>query len=175
MTVGTGLTDANGEYSINNPNGDALRIEFTGLPTGYNNTSDTNVFVDGSSSTVNFGMLRDNHYVNSSSTPRLFTTCFVFGSYDQSGESALVSVLHTDQGQAPVGKQTEVTLNEVGTVYGLAHSKQTQDIFIGAFQRRNTDVGPDGNDAIYRVDDNGNVNTLAVSYTHLTLPTILLV
>ncbi len=161
VEVATTTTDANGEYSFSNPTGEPLRIEFSNLPDGYNNTSDTQTFVDGSGNpTVNLGLLADNHYVDSNSSPRLLTTCFVLGGYDQSGEAALVSVLHTNSGADPADKTTEVTLEKVGAVYGLAHSRQTQDIFLGAFQKRHSDVGADGNDAIYRVDSNGNVNTL---------------
>ena len=161
IEVGTATSDANGTYTISNPNGDALRIEFSNLPDGYNSTSDTSVFVDGSNSTVDLGVLQDNQYVDSNSTPRLFTTCFVRGdTANLENEPALVSVLHTNEGQTPGNKQTEVTYDQVGTVYGLAYSKQTQNIFLGSFQRRTSDVGPDGNDAIYRLDDNGNVNTL---------------
>ena len=159
--VATDITDVNGEYSLSNPTGEPLRIEFSNLTDGYNNTSDIQTFVDGSGNpTVNFGLLADNQYVDSNSSPRLLTTCFVLGGYDQSGEAALVSVLHTNSGTDPADKTTEVTLEKVGAVYGLAHSRQTQDIFLGAFQKRHSDVGADGNDAIYRVSGNGNVNTL---------------
>ena len=158
--VGTATSDGNGAYTISNPNGDPLRIEFSNLPDGYNNTSDTSVFVDGSNSDVDLGVLQDNQYVDSNSAPRLLTTCFIIGGYDQAGEAALVSVLHTDSGQDPANKQTEVTYNQIGTTYGIAYDSATEDIFLGAFQRRHSDAGPDGNDAIYRVANDGTVNTL---------------
>ena len=55
-------------------------------------------FVDGTSDvTANLGIIDD--YVDSSTTPALITACYAIGSYFNNSDTAVVSVLHTDQGQ----------------------------------------------------------------------------
>jgi len=167
----TATTDASGNYSldINQP----ARIEFTDIPDGYNVSSQGNAasdtvgdvfFVDGSTNvTANLGIIDD--YVDSSETPRLITSCYVFGSFSGSNAAGVVSVLHTDQGRTPDNKLEEVTFGDIGSTYGLAYNQESGGLFVGAFQKRHSDVGPSGNGAIYQISnvDNTVANDNGVS------------
>jgi hypothetical protein len=180
-TSGSTTTDTNGLYSIDT-NNLAVRVNFSGLPTGYFDSkvaSSSNgvsqvFFKDAAGGEANLGLLDPDRYTTTS-TPTLITSCFQLGAYSGSSATALVSVLHTAN-TVPTGtttlpltnsgKYADATIGEVGSVYGLAYHKETGDLFAGAFQKRFSDVGVDGNGAIYRIanlDDtltgNDNVTT----------------
>ena len=167
--VATSTTDASGAYTLNNPLGEPLRVEFTDLPEGFSasavsggdaNAVETVFFTDGTSDqTANLGLLEENRYVDSSVSPTLIVPCYVYTPVATGDEAAIVAVLHSEAGfvENVTEKTTIATIDQVGAVYGLAQNKETQDIFVGAFQKRLSDIGPEGNDAIYRIKNDGTV------------------
>ncbi|VEP17876.1 hypothetical protein H1P_6510002 [Hyella patelloides LEGE 07179] len=170
-STATTTTDSNGDYTLDNPSDLAARVEFTNVPQSYEATAlssaeSTTVssvfFVDdgtGTDTTANLGLFNPNFYIADGLDPTLITTCFVLGSFFNSTETAIVSVLHSASGNTPT-KSAHATIGEVGAVNGLAYSEETEDLFLGAFQKRFADIGPQGNATIYRVDGTtGNVST----------------
>ena len=167
--VATSTTDASGAYTLDNPLGEPLRVEFTDLPEGFSasavsggdaNAVETVFFTDGTSDqTANLGLLEENRYVDSSVSPTLIVPCYVYTPVATGDEAAIVAVLHSEAGfvENVTEKTTIATIDQVGAVYGLAQNKETQDIFVGAFQKRLSDIGPEGNDAIYRIKNDGTV------------------
>ena len=166
--VATSTTDASGAYTLDNPLGESLRVEFTDLPEGFSasavsggdaNAVETVFFTDGASQTANLGLIEENRYVDSSVSPTLIVPCYVYTPVATGDEAAIVTVLHSEAGfvEDVTEKTTIATIDQVGAVYGLAQNKETQDIFVGAYQKRLSDVGPEGNDAIYRIKNDGTV------------------
>ena len=174
--VASTTTDVAGAYSFttNTPNTTVpLRVEFSNLPQGYveGKSSKSVFFVDGiANTTQNLGLLDPDRYING--VPRLITPCYVLGSSTGSTQPAIISVLHTDSGQAPASERIDTTIGKVGSVNGLAYQKQTGDLFAGAFQKRFSDVlGTDGNGKIYRVanlNDADNNNNTVTTFINLS-------
>ncbi len=165
--VASATTNSSGQYSFTVTKNTPVRVEFSNLPSGYveGKSSKSVFFVDGTSNvTQNLGLLDPNRYING--VPRLITPCYVLGSSTGSTQPAIISVLHTDSGQAPASERIDTTIGKVGSVNGLAYQKQTGDLFAGAFQKRFSDVlGTDGNGKIYRIANlnDANVTTKPVS------------
>ncbi len=162
--VGTTISAASGTYSFTGltlP----LRIEFSGFatgdytgPAGSNNSSSIQ-FYSAANSTANFGVNYPSDYTqpnplviypqvtsgnltgNAAAFPAIFTSGYSGTGYDKYiGQSGYV---------AP----TTITDHQtVGSLWGMAYSRQTQKAFTSAVFRRQAVLGPLGIGGIYQVD-----------------------
>ena len=160
VVVDTAVTSGGGNYSLNNPSNGALRLEFNDFPADFgastaDSTADANTvssvaFLEASTGnvTANLGLHR------AIDGAEFVTTCYVFGGLDGNSEAA---VLHFEAADGVT--ETIATIAQVGTTNGLAVHEASGDIFSAAFQKRHSDIGPEGNGAIYRIDAAGNVST----------------
>lgn len=161
---GTAITDAGGSYTIANVTTEAVRLEFIGFdrqqsvttaqsPPASATTFSSLAFLDAGTSnlTADLAMYRP-------TTQALYvTTCFVY-----SGQSTLDPTLepavYTFNADGSV-RGILATISQVGATNGLAFHAASGDRFVGAFQKRHSDIGPDGNSAIYRISSTGVVST----------------
>ena len=178
-------TNADGEYTLNQlPNGtdpaSEVRIEFTGLPSflryGPDGTDSYTsvVFVTCGNNQGNIDLAVANPGQHCVPDPDLVTTCFILGDQQTGpnvGDSVVRSIAYSagsrDVTSLPVGGRFDgpnVTLadtTEVGAAFGVAWRRQTETLYVSAFLKRHTGLGPDGPGAIYAIDvANGGAPTL---------------
>ncbi len=161
--VGSTSTDFLGFYTVTGVPDDDLRLEFYNInvdttvstaqaPPADSDTVSSVAFLPASATdaVANLALYKPRD------DAQLVTTCFVYSDTGTGllGEAAIISF--NADGSV---KETLATYGDVGTTYGVAHNTENEDIFVGAFHRRHTIIGPDGNDAIYRVDSSGNIST----------------
>jgi hypothetical protein len=161
-----------GEYTLNIPNDDPVRVEFVTLPDDTQSGasgpgSGTSVqFVTGAATDVNFAVSAPGDYCQNN--PELVTSCYVYG--DQtSGDAAFISFPYesgtTSQTSAagvdsPTSHALAILDNQIGATWGAGYQRQTRSIFLGAFTKRHVGYGPGGIGAIYRIDRaSGDVET----------------
>ncbi|NJK39212.1 MAG: tandem-95 repeat protein [Oscillatoriales cyanobacterium RM2_1_1] len=170
------ITDVDGNYTLTVPDNTSVRLEFVNVPEQFSNGNLSGASADVISNvtfieagttdlTANLSLYRPSDYLDTTTVPRLVTTCFVFSSDPNAvNQPAIVDFVYTvnqdistngtgfpNPDPAPT-KRTLATIGNVGATYGLAFHNEADDLFAGAFQRRHTDIGPEGNDAIYRLD-----------------------
>lgn len=160
--LGTAITVGGGSYSMAVLDQD-IRLEFTNVPTDMNGTTIDSATADPTTvssiafigatgdTTANLALYRPVDSV------LLGTTCVIYPGIagTEGGDDAAVIILNPDGSI----KEVRATIDQVGTTNGLAHNTLTDDLFAASFQKRHTDLGPDGNSAIYRIDDASNVST----------------
>ena len=180
-------TGADGGYTLFTPENTPLRIEYDNIPEGFVNgsiagtNSVSNVFfIDGQSdTTANFGIVRPSEITAGNGTGiDLVTVCYVEG-IGTSGASAIVIHNYNDAGRDPYTPL--VNYQQIGSVNGLAHHRESNTLFAGSFYKRHTallgtiDYINDGNansfsndtngaaytSIIYSIDDSGNVTEFA--------------
>ncbi|MFG2146320.1 collagen binding domain-containing protein [Streptomyces sp. NPDC048696] len=83
--------------------------------------------------------------------PTLATPCFHQGAPGQVGTKALVSWPYDRTGDSPAPTD-ETTFEQIGATYGLAHKRDTDQLFVGALTKRLMPYGPAGPGGIYVVD-----------------------
>lgn len=155
-------TDANGEYSIDTASAPSLppgpyRVEFTGLPTGYNpsavgtnNGSTVQYVPDGSSANVDLGIISNPDYCQN--TPDLYVPLANFGDQDLLTEAALVRFPYTagtfftdpdplatsysDSNYAQPNQEVVHTGQQIGTVWGITYQRSTGRIFAASYFKR---------------------------------------
>ncbi len=94
-------------------------------------------------------------------TPLMATPCYVFGGYHGSTDDAFVSlpinpILPPGQNSVTPNQVTHLATHaEVGATYGTAYSPQTNTIYVSAFIKRHSGLGPHGTGAIYKIDPLG--------------------
>ncbi|WP_428655547.1 SdrD B-like domain-containing protein [Runella sp.] len=161
-------TAPDGTYTLANaPTSDTLRIEFKDFLVGdyegpFNPTgSNTSVqFVAGNSTGVDLGINYPNHYCDTEN-PQTVTACF-----------AAVNAATTPLNDLPVlvGLPFEVTeptkvvsyhafVKDVGSVWGIAHKRETAQIFTSAFTKRHVGFTQHGPGAIFITDLISNTTT----------------
>jgi len=99
--------------------------------------------------------------------PFLIIPCYVEGDYNGSiaSEPSIIKVRASAEGHDFLGANHTAEYeadaiadyNSIGTVYGLAWQPNHKVYYAGAFHKRYTSFGPQGPDAIYQLDLNGNV------------------
>lgn len=149
----TAMTSATGTYSIAT-SGVPVRVEFSNLPTSNyfgvhgtgNNTSVQ--FVPGASSNVNLGIQLPADYCEAN--PLLTTPCYVSGDPLSSGSlfAADPSIVSLDYNHASP-KTSLLTASQVGSVWGIAYNKMTDKLYLAAYLRRHSGLGPGGLGTIY--------------------------
>lgn len=161
---GTAITDVAGSYTIANVTTEAVRLEFIGFdrqqsvttaqaPPASATTFSSLAFLDAGTA----GLTADLALYRPTTQAMYVTTCFVY-----SGQSTLDPTLepavYTFNADGSV-RGTLATVSQVGATNGLALHAASGDHFVGAFQKRHSDIGPDGNSAIYRISSTGVVST----------------
>jgi len=159
--------------------GENVRIEFTipssfecslsdiaDFPGGGGNAYGSSVqFITGRPSGINFGINYPGQWAPDPN-PLVMLPCYAFGNPNLPGSTAtnapaFVSFNFTtsgvpqpfDGGQAGVPPPNMLaTIGEVGSLYGVAFSKQAQKVFTSAVLRRHAALGPLGSGGIYLVD-----------------------
>ncbi|MFM2338331.1 MAG: hypothetical protein RL115_1524, partial [Bacteroidota bacterium] len=171
-------SDENGDYSIPNagstyngtpgsntgfvPTGTPVRLEFV-IPSNSCgvSTADFPSFFDGgssvrfltagpSTSNINFGINNPEEFT-SSTNPRVFVPRFIQGNPTGGGnagtDSWFLGFPYNNTGTT-TPTQTVNGIN-LGSVWGVAYSKQAQKIFTSAFVKRHVGLGPLGTGGIY--------------------------
>ena len=158
------VTDPDGTYVLNVPNGTNVRVEFTNYPAGYfsgpfGSDSGTNVtFVQSPTCNVDLGLVIPSQVCPTN--PQLATNCYVSGEQLAQQLPVLVSFPYTAGGTTllPNGALPppvdEAESDQIGTTWGLAHQRQSNSLFAAAFMKRHTGFGPGGTGAIYRINRN---------------------
>jgi hypothetical protein len=165
--AGTATTDDQGNYSINAAGTGPYRVEFTSIPAGFRpgpfgtNSKSTVQFVsDAVASDVSLGLVLPRDYCQDN--PTLVTGCYVGGN-QSTVDPVVISFPYsagTDRktGGAPFSDfdspdhGPEARSNQVGTTWGLAYARSTQQLYVSAFMKKHAGFGPGGTGAIYKVD-----------------------
>ena len=180
------LTDADGAYEVDlgvaadaDLGAGPYRVEFSGWPMhleegplGIDSGSSIQ-FVDADATNVSLGLAAPSDYCHDN--PDVSSTCFVYaGIGDSASWAAVVSVdwdttdnnstnnpngptdwMRDAAGEA-TGETVLATIGQVGAVWGEAWDRHTGAIYVGAFVKRHTALGPTGNPTtIYRIDTAG--------------------
>gem|GEM_PF-5986036 len=142
--VGTATTGADGTYTLNINTDDPVRVEFT-LPSGFVSTSLTGVGNDtvsdiafaSATATMDLGIHRP-HEVTSgdASSIQLITVCYVEGV--GSGSGIIIHGYNDFHNQAQNAYTQKATVQEVGTVNGLAYHRESETLFAGSFYKRHS-------------------------------------
>ncbi|KAF2070397.1 hypothetical protein CYY_008283 [Polysphondylium violaceum] len=162
-------TDSGGKWSINGlPSGFPFRVEYV-LPDEFTSTGSTPVkFVVGGNNNLKLGLAYKNVTGDGSGLnfPRAFaTSCFVKGPYNGANraEPTLVSFTKDAIGkgyQSPGNSYMTklATHKDIGSVHGVAYDPFTDTIFASAYHKTNSDFGPEGSCAIYKINK-GQIST----------------
>ena len=179
-----------GSYTLTVPDNTPLRIEFGNLPEGFVSSSIAGgdsvsdlLFLDGTNNdniTANFGIIRPSDITTGNATDiDLVTVCYVVG-IGGASDSGVVIHNYNDAGSptstpigntAPYATYTNIAnFQQVGTVNGLAHHRESDTLFAGSFYKRHSallgtiDFTNDGNANAITNDANGAAYT-SVIYT----------
>lgn len=161
---GTALTNSTGDYVMAGVTSEAVRLEFIGLSLSQSTTTAQSppaaagsvsslAFLDAGTTAVTANLA----IYQPTAQAQFVTTCFVY-----SGQSTLdptvepaVLVFNADG----TAKTALATIAQVGSTNGLAVHSFSGDQFVAAFHKRHSDIGPDGNSAVYRISAAGVVST----------------
>lgn len=171
---GNATSSSSGAYSISATGTGPYRVEFT-IPSSLSyfqpgarstdsvnggtssNSGSTVQFVpDGSTSNVNLALIDPSDY--SVANPKLITTAQ--DSVNPSGHTSLTNDFALLSVDYTVTNSTDATplvaVSDIGSTWGLAHKRTTNTVYIGAFLKRHTGLGPHGLDGVYVFDANAN-------------------
>ena len=168
----TDTTAADGTYTVDAVDPGPYRVEFTGAPSGLlagtaAGTSGAAVqfLPDGNSTGIDVAYLNLPTF-SPTATPDVVTTCFADGpSGGVNGvDIALIGFpyaatghLFDDNAKAATNPSYRMAaIQDIGAAYGLAFQKTTERVYVGAYQKRYSGYGPNGPDAIYQFDVDGN-------------------
>ena len=164
-------TNINGEYLFTGlTTGADYRIEFT-VPgemqesrTGTDSRSATQITKAGTCNN-SLGISQVDCYCEED--PFIIVPCYVEGTYDgaYTAEAAIAKLLVSADGHDFVGTTKTAdyeasliaTHGQVGSVYGIAWQNTHERYYTAAFHKRYVGYGPNGPDAIYQMDMNGNI------------------
>jgi SdrD B-like domain len=175
-TVST-TTDVNGDYTftaIQVPSGQAVRLEFTGIPTSYTDgfsgvtgsTSGTSVrfLTAGTSATnVNLGINTGSEYCQDN--PPVAAPCYPLG-VGLPTKDLIVTYKYAATGQTSATNNVMLKSPEstTGTLWGTAYNKQNADLYSAAFMKRHSAFGSDSTGNIFVTH---NANAAANSATEV--------
>jgi hypothetical protein len=183
VLVAQTTTNASGSYSLTPPSY-PVRLEFT-IPTGLCNLDPSQDFSapngDTYGSSVQFatGPGVYNYVINYPAdysvnpNPYVFTPCYIngdnLGGGSASNADVFVRFKYNDNGigsnsgyPGATGPAHDVAAkgSQLGTVWGVAYSRQAKKMFTAAFLKRHAGLGPLGTGGIYLIDAN-NFSTAA--------------
>ena len=161
-TTSAGSTAPN--YSLTGCGTASVRVEFVVPSTGsctnsgvdYSALSGTTYgssvqFVNGNSTNVNFALHNPSDYNQGTTNISAFVPCYVNGDPLAGGNSGTmdwyVGFNYTNTGTTTPQKKVDGTI--IGSVWGVAFSKQAQKSFAAAFIKRHVGLGQNGSGAIY--------------------------
>ena len=171
--VASTKTNASGNYLFSGlPVGQAFRLEFSAFPIGYyeshigNQSSSSIQFVTTGNITAHLGLLYEENLCQDN--PPIIIPCYVEGLFNGplANDVSIVTLPEQADGHDFVGvnpttdyEGTKITDHiETGTVYGVAWQASKRKFYASAFHKRYTGFGPNGPDAIYQMDINGNIS-----------------
>ena len=167
--VGSATTGVDGRYSLSVPTGGQYRLEFSNLPAGvsYGPTGTQSgtavqflaVVNNGTTGGANLGLVRPEDVTVDN--PLLVTQSYVFGASDGLfADSAVVQGFPYNSGSRITGdgngqqndpgydlpqlpdRPIAITQSQVGATWGLAFNKATNQLYIGAYDKRHSGYGP---------------------------------
>ena len=158
--VDSDVTNAAGGYTLNILNGTQVRIEFTAIPANlrpgaFGRDSGTTVqFVTSPGAGVDLGLTNPFEYCQNN--PFLVMPCYINGDPLAGGAAGtwdtLVSIPNDAFGRTDANiEKTLATGAQIGTTWGLAYQRTTNNVFAGALTKRHSGMGPLGAGGIYRV------------------------
>lgn len=166
--VETDTTDYSGQYTFTTftPTGtNKYRIEFTNIPPQYKPTSNgtdgrTDVqFVSAADCTVDFGVNNPVDYCQDN--PALLIPCYGSGTIMGNLDPAVVSFPYTAngvpamQGGSGINPSVAANISNVGTLWGAATQSDKRRVFMSAFLKRHSGLGPLGLGGVYVFDYSG--------------------
>lgn len=179
-TVGTATTAADGSYTLSASGTGPYRVEFSGLPTGFqpgpvgaNNGSTVRFVGDGTTANVNLGIHLPTEYCQNN--PDLVTSCF--RGVPQPGNPApapetQTSVLSFPYSAGSDRRDAGATITDfrvpdthdlailkptTGAVWGLDHSRSRDVIYASAFMKKHSPFGPGADGVQDSADDPGAI------------------
>ncbi len=168
--VATTTTTANGTYELSVPNGTPVRVEFTSLANGSNpgpvagGTGSTVQFVTSPACGVSISINRPQDYCQPGA--RAASTCFVQSTGDQSLAAVLDFPWDASDQDPPwfqgASHNYPASAAQVGSLYGLAYHRSSQQLFAGATASATTSLPPDGLGAIYSIDYSTDPETVTL-------------
>ena len=164
MEVGSTTSDGNGSYAFTGlvlP----LRIEFTNLTTGdfsaasgASNSSSVQ-FYSSATTTANFGVNYPDDYCNNNP---FFASNVYVASPGTNGTNGLAAIPYGTTGAgAPLKQELNTPYNVIGSVWGMAHQRESNTLFSAAFMKRHSAFGSGGTGAIYKTTGTNNPTTSA--------------
>ncbi len=158
--IASTTTASDGTYALSVPNGKAVRIEFSSLannsnpgPVG-NGAGATVQFATSPACGVNLAITRFEDYCQPN--PRVASACYVESGGDQSLAAILDVPWDISEADPPWFQSGlhnyPADASEIGSVYGLAYHRSSQQLLAGAMASAGTNLPPDGLGAIYSID-----------------------
>lgn len=151
----TRTTDANGAYTLQmgNCNGGKFRVEFSGLPAGYNSSqvgtdSKTTTQFVAAGTSANLGIYSAGDFCQNN--PKLATSCLRGGAYngDEGDENTVYGFPYGATGtDAP--SIIFALHGQTGATYAQTYRPASKSLYSAAFMRRHDGIGPGGTGAIY--------------------------
>jgi len=127
----------------------ASGVDYSSLSGGAYGTSVQ--FANGNSTGVNFAVHNPDDYNQGTTNVAAFVPCYVNGDPLGGGTSGamdwFVGFPYTNTGTTAPAKKVDGTV--IGSVWGVAYSKQAQKVFTAAFIKRHVGLGANGSGAIY--------------------------
>ena len=169
--VSADTTNGQGKWSVSGLVASKdYRVEFVDIPSMYevsfgpDSQSPIQVATTGDC-TVDLGLYNTENYCEPD--PYIVTPCYVDGEYNGTfgSEPVLVKLRLSADGHdfdtAQYNPDYEVEAmaahEDIGTVYGLAWQQNTGLYYASSFHKRYSDFGPNGPDAIYMLNLNGDI------------------
>ncbi|MBO0935272.1 DUF11 domain-containing protein [Fibrella sp. HMF5335] len=164
-------TSSTGGYTLTTGGG-LFRLEFTNVPTGFYETmtgvdNGTGIRFAAGGDVVNLGVNRPAEYCPPN--PPVAIPCFLIGK-GAVDENVVVTVPYEASGIDAGSKQMLNTPSPassasatVGSVWGTAYRRSTDDLFTGAFMKRHSAFGSGGLGAIYRTSSASTPSASATS------------
>lgn len=172
--IATTTSASDGTYSM--PFTVPVRIEFE-LPTsggcvnpdfdftGFSGDGNNVRLVDAATSGLDYGMLSADEFVVNTD-PEIFVPYYIDGDPLGGGSSGTASAFqshnYSTSGTASPARSSQA--NQIGAVWGVAFSKQANQVFTAAFIKRHVGLGPMGSGGIYMLTPSGATFTVTQFY-----------
>ena len=174
--VATGTTDLEGQYLFANLSDNKYRVEFN-IPEGMGSYTKASVSGINNQTTVQFvapgncanlGVGNPSRYCDA--TPHLITPCYISGEPTSGGTAGAGEVLVSYPYAAGASK-TDVNVlavnSEMGSTWGVAYARTSQDVFAAAMMKRHAGFGALGIGGIYRVNHADPTNPVVEEWLDL--------
>ncbi len=174
--IATQVTDSDGNYLFSNLLETNYRVEFV-IPDGMKAYTKSTVNGVNSHTTVQFvaagncadlGVANPGQYCDNN--PYLITPCFISGEPSLGGSASIGDVLvsYPHAGGATKADVNMLALNrDMGSTWGIAYAKTSQDIFAAAMMKRHAGFGPLGIGGIYKVNHADPANPVLENWLDL--------